>query len=236
MNSIKHDLKLGITKEFPCNYLPNVDERLIIIVDEAFDKEQQYSWLMHQGFRRSGEQVYRPYCRQCSACQSIRVMVPKFKPSRSQKRQIKKCQKFSVRTSTVPADSYYALYEKYINTIHKDGAMYPASLEQYQNFLLAKVCSLLFIEIFDQDKLISVAVTDNLSNALSAVYTFYDPNYREYALGIFSILNQIDVAHNMGKEFLYLGYQIDDCQKMNYKNKFHPYQRLTDNQWFIVNK
>ena len=40
----------------------------------------------------------------------------------------------------------------------------------------------------------------------------------------------------MGKQFLYLGYQIDGCQKMNYKTKFYPHQRLTNNQWKLVNK
>ena len=228
------EFRLGISKEFPCNYIPGNQERLLIVVDKLHGQANRYDYLMHQGFRRSGEQVYRPFCTSCQACQSIKVMVQEFTPSKSQKRSLKKNQHLRLEQSRTPKEAYYPLFERYINTLHSDGAMYPASPEQYQSFLFTHVCQQYFIELYDGDKLISVAVTDELPSALSAVYTFYDPNYRKSGLGIYSILQQIHVARALGKEFLYLGYQIDDCQKMNYKTKFYPYQRLYNNQWHIV--
>ena len=79
-------------------------------------------------------------------------------------------------------------------------------------------------------------MTDDIPNALSAVYTFYHPDYRKYGLGVFSILKQIEISKQLEREFLYLGYQINDCEKMNYKNRYKPHQILIENQWKTVNK
>ena len=114
--------------------------------------------------------------------------------------------------------------------------MYPASKEQFKSFLSSGLTKQLFIETWHLDKLISVAVTDELNNALSAVYTFYDPSYKSYGLGVLSILKQLLFCQRLNKKYLYLGYQIDDCKKMNYKNRYHPYEQLEQNTWVIVNK
>ncbi|NMP32392.1 arginyltransferase [Thalassotalea sp. M1531] len=231
-----YDFRLGISSEFPCNYIEGEQERLLIVIDELIKQPSKYEFLMHQGFRRSGEQVYRPHCSQCTACQSLKVMVGKFEPSKSQKRNLKKNSTLIIKYSTEAKHEYYQLFEQYINTLHADGAMFPASKEQFNNFLFTRICDQVFIEIYNEDKLISVAVTDDIPNALSAVYTFYHPDYRANGIGVFSILKQIEYAQTLNKEFLYLGYQIDDCQKMNYKSKFLPHQRLDGNQWQIINK
>ena len=115
-------------------------------------------------------------------------------------------------------------------------ACFLLTIAQYETFTKSSVSEQLFIETWDGDTLISVAVTDVLSNALSAVYTFYHPDYRTKGLGVFSILNQIKFTKLHKKEYLYLGYQIDSCQKMNYKNKYYPYQELIENRWITTNK
>ena len=230
------NFKLGLTKAFDCNYLDNHQEQLLIALDERLHNNKGYTWLMEQGFRRSGGQIYRPHCADCSQCQSIRVLVEQFTLSKSQKRLIKRNSHFKIKQSTEIRDIYYPLYEKYINTIHQDGSMFPATYEQYNSFLTNDITKQLFVETWHKEKLISVAVTDCLENGLSAVYTFYHPDYRQSGLGIFSILNQIKLTRELNKPFLYLGYQIDDCQKMNYKDRYFPHQRLIDNSWIIVNK
>lgn len=230
------DLKFGLTKEFECSYLPEQQEKLLVAVDTRLKSEQGYDLLMSQGFRRSGDQVYRPYCDNCSACHSIRVIASQFKPSKSQKRLLKKNQHFEKRISTSVQENYYPLYEKYINTLHTDGSMYPANKPQYQTFLASQLVTQIFVELWHEDKLISVAVTDVLTHGLSAVYTFYDPDYRSNGLGVFSILKQIETSLEYQKTFLYLGYQIDECRKMNYKNRYFPHQRFVENNWIEVNK
>lgn len=230
------DYKLGISKDFPCNYLPEQEERLLIAIDPRLQSSEKYSWLMSQGFRRSGDQIYRPHCQACQACNSVRVIVDKFIPSKSQKRSLKRNKHLVIKTSQSAQDSYYPLYESYINTLHSDGSMFPATYEQYKNFLNCNLTEQLFIETWDDEQLVAVAVTDVLENALSAVYTFYDPTLRKNGLGVHCILNQLNMAKKLNKTFLYLGYQIDECQKMNYKDRYFPYQRLIKNTWQIINK
>ena len=228
--------KLGITKSFPCNYLPEQEERLLIAVDDNLHNRDHYGWLMQQGFRRSGNDIYRPHCVACQACKSLRVLAKEFSPSKSQKRILKRNQHFTISLSQVVKASYYPLYEQYINNVHQDGSMFPASEEQFKSFTQNNVTEQCYIEIWHDDILISVAVTDDIPDALSAVYTFYDPSYRSYGLGVYSILKQIEIAAQQKRQFLYLGYQIEECSKMNYKNRYSPHQILVENQWQTVNK
>jgi len=236
MNS--SSFKVGVTEVFPCSYLPEAKERLLIAVDERLQNHQGYSMLMAEGFRRSGEQSYRPHCPNCNACQSIRVLVNEFTPSKSQKRSTKRNSHFEIKTSDQLKDNYYPLYEKYINTCHQDGSMFPANQQQFKSFLSSKLTKQLFIEtwreINGEKELICLAVTDVLMNGLSAVYTFYHPELRTNGLGVFSILTQIKLCKQNNLKYLYLGYQIDECQKMNYKNRYFPFEKFTEQEWLLV--
>lgn len=232
---------LGITKTFACNYLPDQQERLLIAVDDRLQNHQSYSWLMTQGFRRSGDQSYRPHCPQCNACQSIRVLVDKFTLSKSQKRVMNRNRAFILKESDQLKESYYPLYEKYINTLHQDGSMFPANYEQFTNFLSSKLTKQRFIETWSTNEqgqpiLLCVGVTDVLINGLSAVYTFYHPEYKQASLGVYSILKQIELTQQKALPYLYLGYQIDNCKKMNYKDRYFPYEKFIDGQWIKIEK
>ena len=88
-----------------------------------------------------------------------------------------------------------------------------------------------YICVYDDQQLIAVAVTDEQPDSLSALYTFYSPEHEHLSLGTFSILAQLDVAARLNKSHLYLGYYIEDCQKMRYKKNFLPHERLIDGQW-----
>lgn len=230
--------KVGITKTFPCSYLPEQEERLLIALDERLQNNHSYSILMMEGFRRSGEQSYRPHCPHCNACQSVRVIVDDFTPSKSQKRSLKRNAHFIVTTSEQLKDDYYPLYENYINSFHQDGSMFPANYQQFKSFLSSQLTKQLFIETWletdDEKKLVCVAVTDVLINGLSAVYTFYHPEFKSHGLGVFSILTQINFCQQYQLPYLYLGYQIDDCKKMNYKNRYFPFERFVEQQWLLV--
>lgn len=235
-----NSFKVGITKTFPCSYLPDKEERLLIAVDERLQNNHSYSLLMTEGFRRSGDQSYRPHCPSCNACQSIRVVVEQFIPSKSQKRSVKRNAHFFISTSDKLKDDYYPLYENYINTCHQDGSMFPATYQQFQTFLSSKLTKQLFIEtwlnIDNKKQLVCVAVTDVINNGLSAVYTFYHPSFKAHGLGVFSILTQINLCKQLSLPYLYLGYQIDDCQKMNYKNRYFPYEKFINQEWSLVQK
>lgn len=225
-------MKFGLTQQFTCNYLPEYKEQLIVSMAPSEELSDAYSQLMHAGFRRSGEQLYRPQCPSCDRCQSIRVLSKCFTPTKSQKRVLNKNRDWLVRVSEHERDDYYPLYERYIEALHADGSMYPPSYEQYRNFVRCQWQQPIFIEARKSDgTLIAVAVTDKVKDGLSALYTYYSPEYEKYSLGKFMIMQQIEKSQAMGLQFVYLGFQIDECRKMNYKTAFRPFQRLINDMW-----
>ncbi len=230
------NMRFGVTGTFSCSYLPEQQERLIVHMDDKPAQAEDYQTLITLGFRRSGTQVYRPHCPHCHACESLRVPVAEFRPSRSQKRVVRKNAELQLRISHTDKPEYYPLYQAYISDRHRDGSMYPPTKEQYDNFILCPWLPQQFVEMWDKDKLIGVMVTDELPQALSALYTFFLPEYAPRSLGTFAILSQIDLCKAQNRPYLYLGYQIDGCAKMNYKAKFLPHERFRQNEWQLITK
>lgn len=227
--------RAGLSQEFACSYLPNRQEQLLVILDPNCYSSDKFESLLALGFRRSGNQIYRPHCPTCSACSSVRVLAQEFIETKSHKRKLNKAKtRFEVKYSNQERPQYYALYSKYISLRHQDGSMYPPDKTQFQSFLLCSWLNITFIELWDQDNLVAVAVTDCMDKAISAIYTFFDPDYEQYSLGTVMILQQLIFAKAQNKHYVYLGYQIDECPKMNYKTQFLPAQKQVKDQWLTI--
>lgn len=201
-----------------------------MLQEESIDIDL-FEQLLALGFRRSGGTIYKPQCPNCTACQPIRIPSANFTPSRRQKRTLKNNRDLVWKIIGKQAQYHYTLYESYINQRHCDGPMYPASEEQYQHFIGSGWLDPVFIELWSNDKLVGVAVTDILPNSLSAIYSFFAPDEHKRSLGSLLILIQCRLAKLMQKDFVYLGYQIDESRKMNYKKDYTPYQILTESGW-----
>ena len=230
MNSKSRPITVGRTKTFPCSYLDEQQEQLLVLQEEIIDAGL-FEQLLALGFRRSSSMIYKPQCPHCTACLPIRLEIDEFKLSKRQKRTLKNNQDLSWKIVDHKTDEQYALYERYVNTRHADGPMYPATPEQYDSFATANWTQPVFIELSIDDKLIGVAVTDVLPNSLSAIYSYFDPDEHKRSLGSLLILLQTKIAKMMQKQFLYLGYQIDESRKMNYKRDYRPHQILTHSGW-----
>ena len=224
-------LKVGLTPKHACSYLEHQQEQLLVLMDNELLNANGYERLLTAGFRRSGNDIYRPHCPSCSACQSLRIHSEQFVPSRSQKRISQQNQDLSLVLSYDDKPEYYQLYERYIRQRHRDGSMYPPSRSQYKGFLHCDWMPPLYLEIRLENRLIGVAVTDLLPHSLSAMYTFFDPEFSDRSLGTFAILSQLDLGRRTGRHWLYLGYQVEKCRKMKYKSRFLPHERLIQGEW-----
>lgn len=224
------------TPEHECSYLDGFEAKTLFVDPQEVITSDAYSQLSDLGFRRSGKHIYRPYCSNCQACISVRVNGREFVPSKSQKRTFNKNRDLQVMA--VPpqfTDEYYALYEKYINTRHSDGDMYPPTPEQFSAFLIEGGQKGCFYEFRDPaGRLLALAVTDYLTSGLSAIYTFFDPDEERRSLGSFAILWQLKEVKRLELEYLYLGYWIRECQKMSYKIAYNPLEMLLHGQWIVV--
>ena len=229
------ELKVYATRPHPCSYLDDKEATTVFIDPETTVDNETYSALSDIGFRRSGPHIYRPQCHNCNECVPARIPVECFKPNRRQRKTLNKNSDIVVEeTSSIDADKYYRLYDKYIRLRHKDGDMYPPDKEQYQSFLTAGLGFSRYYRFSHQEKLIGIAVTDHLQNGLSAIYTFFDPDYARFSPGRFAILWQINRAKELGLAYLYLGYWIKQCDKMSYKIDYRPIELFLNGRWQML--
>ena len=129
---------------------------------------------------------------------------------------------------------YFNLYERYISKRHFDGDMYPASEDQFQSFLVDGREEASFYEFRAKEKLLAVAVADQLDDGLSAIYTFFEPDEDRRSLGSFAVLWLIEEVTRLELRHLYLGYWIKQCQKMSYKADYKPLETFVNNHWVMV--
>ena len=226
--------KLGFyaTPRHDCNYLPG-RVATTLFADPRFPKNSRlYSALAECGFRRSGEHLYIPHCGSCSACIPVRIPVSEFKRSRSQNRAWRRNSDLEIRL--LPAEfraEHFALYRRYLCARHAGSGMDDPTPENYLEFLAATWSQTIFIEMRLGGRLAAVAVSDIMHNALSAVYTFYDPEFSRRSLGRFAILFEIEEARRRQLPWMYLGYWIEHCRKMNYKTEYQPLEYYINNEW-----
>ena len=219
----------------PCSYLDN-RKSVSAFANPHMDMDMgTYNELIQHGFRRSGGYIYRPHCPHCQECVSVRVPVKRHQYSRSEQRVIKR--NADLKINIMPGrfrDEHFDLYRRYINSRHNDGSMANPGKSDYHRFLICDWTDTLFYEFRLDRVLMAVAVCDVTSSGLSAVYTFFDPNYAGRSPGHFAILNQIHETRLRDLDYLYLGYWIRNCSKMSYKRRYKPLEGHLNDQWVAL--
>ena len=229
-------LQLYITTESPCSYFTDRMSSNLVPDPKLNLNMPIYNQLIQHGFRRSGSHCYRPHCSNgdsgCEACIACRLVVKEFSPSRSQRRCYKRNQALTLTAVAAGySDEYFELYRRYLNSRHIDGSMANPVEEDFRQFLYCEWSDTQFLELRQNGRLIAVAVTDIVSDGISAVYSFFEPEMQELSLGTFCILKQIDYAKSLGLAHVYLGYWIEGHPKMHYKNNYRPLQVYRNETW-----
>lgn len=229
-------LRQYTTAPHPCSYLPDEEASTLFVDPEADISQSSYSYLTQRGYRRSGHYIYKPDCLQCSACLSLRIPVRQYLFSRNDKRIFQRNRDLHhMQVDHIFENNFYQLYSDYITSRHQDGDMYPPSLDQYLSFLNNPFGNTEYHAFTDEQlKIKAVAVVDRLDDGLSAIYTFFDAQEDKRSLGTYAILWQIRQAQQLGLDYVYLGYWVKQCPKMNYKTRFRPAEILINQRWLTV--
>ncbi len=232
-----------LTAPSPCPYLAGKEERKVFthLVGERAGGLNDL--LTHGGFRRSQSIAYRPACEACRACVSVRVVADDFRPTRSMRRIAARNAdvKGEMRNAT-PTSEQYSVFRAYLDARHRDGGMADMTVLDYAMMVEDSHVETAIVEYRrrgpdsaingrDEGGILACALTDVLSDGLSMVYSFFDPELAGRSLGTFMILEHIERARKLGKPYLYLGYWVQGSAKMDYKARFKPQERLTPRGW-----
>lgn len=216
----------------PCSYLES-RKAVSAFANPHMDMDMEtYDELIQHGFRRSGGYIYRPHCPSCQECISVRVPVKNHRYSRNEQRVLRRNRDITqVSCAGKFREQHFDLYKRYISSRHGDGTMANPGKSDYHRFLICDWTDTMFTEFRLNGLLIAVAVADVMSTGLSAVYTFFDPDYAGRSLGHLAILHQIEQARTRDLDYLYLGYWIKNCEKMSYKRRYKPLEGFINDHW-----
>ncbi len=227
-------IPLFMTEPHPCPYLPGQLARNAVTEAHWSHDIHVASELNRQGFRRSGEFLYRPQCEGCAACQALRIRVRDFRPSRSQRRVLQKNRDLRiVELGSIDNDACFELFQGYIDERHAGGSMHPANREDYRRFLGRPPSEATgYAGVADPDNhLLAVLVYDRLDDGLSDVFSFYSQDAAARSLGTWMVLMSIELAREQGLPYVYPGFYIASCRKMAYKARFGAMEVLHEGQW-----
>ncbi len=141
-----------------------------------------------------------------------------------------------------PTAEQFRLFRAYIDARHGDGGMADMTMLDYRMMVEDTVIETFLTEYREKPKdaadvdfeswpLKAVALCDRLTDGISMVYSFYEPNEVDAGLGTYMILEHIAFARRIGLPHVYLGYWIDGSRKMAYKTRFTPQERLGPDRW-----
>ena len=231
-------LRFFLTAPSPCPYLPDRDERKVFAHLPLSDGAQVNDTLTQVGFRRSQNIAYRPACEACDACVSARIPVAVYSFSRSERRVLDR--NAGLTRHLVEAEAtmeQFDLLRRYLMARHAEGGMSDMTWPDYVAMVEDTAVRTHLIEYRGPSQdggpgdLIACALVDLLSDGLSLVYSFYDPDLSKASLGSFVILDHIVQAEIANLPFVYLGYWVQGSEKMDYKAKFKPLEVLRPSGW-----
>lgn len=221
------------TSALPCPYLPGKVERKVITQIPTQHADQFHADLIRAGFRRSHGMAYRPACPSCTECRPVRIDASCFQLGRRFRRARRACRVLTWREcDPVATREQYGLFRRYQTDRHIGGDMEGMSYASYQAMIEETPVDTRVVEARDQDgSLIAVSLTDRLSDGLSGIYKFWDPERRQDSLGTATILWHILRVQSLDLRYFYLGYWIPRSSKMAYKRRFQPLEELTERGW-----
>jgi arginyl-tRNA--protein-N-Asp/Glu arginylyltransferase len=228
-----------VTSPSPCPYLPGRSERKVFTELKGPHAAELNDALSRIGFRRSQTVAYRPSCVDCSACISVRVIAKEFRPSGTQRRELKRngdlvasiCRPWS----TV---EQFELLQRYLGERHPGGGMTAMDEVDFADMVEHTPVDSWLVEYREPTvdgtpgRLVGACLTDRQGDGLSMIYSFYEPDHGiRSGLGNYIILDHIRRAADEGLPYVYLGYWVEGSVRMQYKIRYRPLERLTRAGW-----
>ncbi len=240
-----------LTVPAPCPYLKGHLERKVFTQLQGSLAIPLNDALTHAGFRRSQNIAYKPACESCEACISVRIVVDEFQSSRSLRKITR--QNRDIEARVIPpliTEEQFSILRGYLDERHTGGGMSDMTVLDYAAMVEDSAVNTFLIEYrqmpagveesaaldFAEKELIAVALTDRLGDGLSMVYSFFDSSQADRSLGTFMVLDHVERSLQEDLSYVYLGYWVAGCSKMDYKTRFKPIEALCAQGWEPLDK
>jgi len=226
---------ISLNESFHCAYF--ADGRMSSVEYLYADEESanRYHEFLAEGYRRLGSIFYRNACKNCRRCKPLRLEADQFVLSKSQKRTLKRNDdiRLEIRTPSLISSDKINLYREYLDSKHSgiDGEKEIRDYETVLSNIHYGYSHTIEMDYYLGDRLIGVGIVDEAEDCLSSNYFYYDTDFLDRRLGVFSILKEILLARVMQKKYYYLGFYIEETAKMSYKKLFRPNQVLEKEVW-----
>ena len=231
--------KFFVTNPSPCPYIPGKVERKVFTELSGRNASELNEALGRIGFRRSQSVAYRPSCIDCTACVSVRVLAREFQPGATQRKLIRRNADLEVNTCRPwSTEEQFELLRRYLSHRHPGGGMIEMDEHDFADMIEQTPVRSQIVEYREPSvdgrpgKLVGACLTDQQSDGLSMIYSFYDVgDGSRRGLGTTIILDHIVRAARAELPYVYLGYWVEGSQRMAYKTNFRPLERLGRDGW-----
>lgn len=156
----------------------------------------------------------------------LRLGLEGFEFKRSLKKIIKR-NRGKFRVEVVPfqlTEEKEAIYQKYAADFkgHLSGSLKRSLLDGMEQ----NVFQTTEINVYDGDQLVAFSFFDEGQNSITSISGVYDPDYKSYSLGLYTMLEEIQYGIDTEREFYYPGYFVPGNERFDYK------LRIGDVQYF----
>jgi leucyl-tRNA---protein transferase len=237
-HSLPQSHQFYVTAPQPCPYLDGKVERKLFTALQGEGASNLNDVLSHQGFRRSQNVLYRPSCGACTACLSARIVARDFAWSRSQKRILRRNANIErVARSPWATETQFDLFRRYLDARHATGGMADMDMNEFAAMVEETPVRSRVVEYYRPNpvtrcrELVAVCLTDLLSDGVSMVYSFFEPDLARDSIGAFVILDHVRIALESELPYVYLGYWVPGSAKMDYKSRYEPLEIYSGGRW-----
>jgi len=229
-----------MTNAGPCPYLPGRTERKVFTELAGEHASELNDALGRIGFRRSQNVAYRPSCADCPACVSVRIVADEFKLNAPQRRLVRRNSDLVVRACKPwSTDEQFSLLQRYLSARHPHGGMTEMDEIDFADMVEQTPVETYVIEYREPGgpdgrpgALVGACLTDKQNDGLSMIYSFFDPDKVDrHGLGSYIIVDHVLRAQRSGLPYVYLGYWVEGSDRMSYKIRYQPIEKLGRAGW-----
>jgi arginine-tRNA-protein transferase len=123
------------------------------------------------------------------------------------------------------------LYRRYGEYQHGKG---DADGARYSDFLVDSIADTYELSWRKQGRLAAVSVIDVLLTGVSSVYSYWEPDLRDWSIGTYTALFEVDLCRRNNLPYYYLGFLVPGAKTMNYKARFGPGEVWDGENWLPV--